>query len=215
MSEEPVLGHAIGEEVQARSRLLEGAPEHAGEEEQDGDRAHAHPVLARQPSAFLRLLRGGALARTIGVSSEIATPGSELRDAEEHAEAGHGEPEVPAEPRIDSVALEEPEKHGALREEAAHERRRHRPDVDPHVEDGEAGVTADIVLAVQAADHRADVRLEEADADDDEREPEIEERSARHRERKMSRGDDAAADEHGAALPQEAVGDPPAGSAER
>ena len=27
----------------------------------------------------------------------------------------------------------------------------------------------------------------------------------------MSRGDDAAADEHGAALPQEAVGDPPAG----
>src|SRR5207253_7754560 len=143
-----------------------------------------------------------------GVPSEVAPAGGELRDAEDHPEAGHGESEVPAEPRIDSLALEETEKDGALREESADERRDHRADVDAHVEDGEPGVATRIVLGVQSTHHGADVRFEATDADDDEREAEIQECRGRHGQREVAGRDDAAAEQYRLALAEEAVGDP-------
>ena len=51
-----------------------------------------------------------------------------------------------------------------------------RADVDPHVEDREAGVAARAAFGIQVADDRRDVRLEQARAEDDEDEAEEERR---------------------------------------
>ena len=61
-----------------------------------------------------------------------------------------------------------------LAEIAADQRRDQRADIDPHVEDGEAGVAPRVVLGVERADQGADVGLEQPGADHDQREPEIE-----------------------------------------
>ena len=49
-----------------------------------------------------------------------------------------------------------------LRQEPGEQRPEERAEVDPHVEDREAGVAADVVRAVELPDDDADVRLEEA-----------------------------------------------------
>src|ERR1043166_6662678 len=56
-TEKPVMGQPVGEEVQTRGRLLERAPENRREDEQDGDRGHASPLLARESPPGLRLRR--------------------------------------------------------------------------------------------------------------------------------------------------------------
>ena len=84
-------------------------------------------------------------------------------------------------------------------------------EVDAHVEDRETGVAPRAGLTfVEHADDRGNIRLQQPDADDDDREAEIEHRRCRgYRENEVAEHDDHAAPEHGVALPDQPVGDPP------
>src|SRR6185436_19344202 len=95
----------------------------------------------------------------------------------------------------------------ALSEVPADERRDERAGVDPHVEDREPRVTPLITAAVDLADHRRDVRLEEAGADDDEPESEIECRHRLHREGEVPRRDDKRTDHQRAPRAEPPVGE--------
>src|SRR5258708_6355915 len=77
------------------------------------------------------------------------------------------EAEVPGVIRRDAHALEDRAEALALREPPADERRDERSDIDPHVEDREARVAPGIGGTVELSDHRADVRLQESGAEDD------------------------------------------------
>ena len=79
-----------------------------------------------------------------------------ISSPDDHADPGEQEPVVPA---LD------------LADRPACQRREERPDVDPHVEDRERAVAARVALRVEPADQAGDVRLEEAVADDQQREP--------------------------------------------
>ena len=66
-------------------------------------------------------------------------------------------------------------------------------------------------LPIELPDDDADVALQQAGADDDQEEPEVEGRERRERHAEMPAGDEDAAIEHGAPLADQPVGDPPAG----
>ena len=82
----------------------------------------------------------------------------ELAQAEYHADARGAEPVAPA---------------VGLSQVAADDRGKQRAQVDAGVEQRETGVSARIVLRVQLADDRGDVRLEESNADDDQGQREV------------------------------------------
>ena len=63
---------------------------------------------------------------------------------------------------------------GTLREVASHQRRSEGTDVDAHVEKREAGIAAGVAAGVQSADERADTWLEQAGANRDEDEAQVE-----------------------------------------
>src|SRR5256886_11852020 len=62
-----------------------------------------------------------------------------------------------------------------LCEVAGDQRAQQRPEVDPHVEDREAGIATLVARRVQRADQGAHVGLEEARSDDDQRQARVEE----------------------------------------
>jgi hypothetical protein len=93
-----------------------------------------------------------------------------MRQAEQHADAGRREAEMP----ID-----------ALRQISGDERANERAEVDTHVEQGEPGVAAGVSLPIERADERAYVRLQQAGADDDEAQACVEERQRLEREREV------------------------------
>src|SRR5207237_7958385 len=95
----------------------------------------------------------------LGMSHQMPLSRQEHAESEQHADAGGAEAVAPAKP---------------LSEPAADETREHRADVDAGIEDGEAGVAPRIVAGVELADDGGDVRLEKTDADDDQREREME-----------------------------------------
>ena len=115
-----------------------------------------------------------------------------LDQAEHHAEAGRGEAEVPVD---------------ALREIAGDQRPDECAEVDPHVEDREPGVAPRVARRVQRSDDRADVRLQQAGADDDQGEAGVEEWQRLEGQREVAGGDDDAAEEHAAVLAEEPIGD--------
>ena len=102
-----------------------------------------------------------------------------------------------------------------LGEKAADEGGRDRPDIDPHVEDGESRVAARIRRGIKAADHRGNVRLEEAGAERDQGQARKESGLAVERHGEMAEGDDAAAPEDGAAGADEIIRDESAQNAEQ
>ena len=93
--------------------------------------SRARRVLGRRGSA-----RGEA-----GVA-QVAARRDVLHEPEEHADRRGAEPPVPGVRGSMSPALEPSLERRALREPAAHERREEGAEVDPHVEDREAGVAA-------------------------------------------------------------------------
>jgi hypothetical protein len=121
-----------------------------------------------------------------------------LDESEGHADRGGAEAEVPGD---------------LLPQRADHQRGEERAEVDAHVEDGEAGVPARVlVLAVQVPDERGDVRLEQPRARDDEAEPEVDEGStAGQRQRDVPQHDHHAAVQDRQARAQHPVADPAAG----
>ena len=159
------------------------------------------------------------LGRILGhrrVHADVAQvlPAQDVLDqAEEHAHRGGSEPEVPGRGRRNAVVGQEGAEPVALDQEARDDRRGERADVDAHVEDGVAGGATDVLLAVELTDHRADVGLEQAGAEDDQAEAEVEGGVGRDREADVAAHDQRAAEEHRLALAQEPVGDPAAGQA--
>ena len=103
-----------------------------------------------------------------------------------------------------------------LPEVPADQRRDERAEVDAHVEDREAGVAARVAWRVELADDGADVRLQQAGADDDQQQAQRRRSraSGRHRDEVPERDHDAA-EEHRAPLAEEPVGDPAAREAIR
>ena len=100
----------------------------------DGQREPPHEQRATL-QARRRLGRRSGRRMQAGVAEVLAAE-HVLNHAEHHADAGRGETEVPVD---------------ALPEIPADQRRDERAEIDPHVEDRETGVAADVVLADRAA----------------------------------------------------------------
>ena len=130
-----------------------------------------------------RLALGEPTRRQAGVP-RVLLPEHELHETERHADSGRAEAPRPSE-------------HLALSEAAADDRRVEGAEVDPHVEDRERAVATRIAFAIEPADHRGDVRLEEAVTGDEQSERQRE-RRREHQEDLPERHDDAA-DEDGLA----------------
>ena len=161
-------------------------------------RFHSTPVNPRSPES---LTTGGASAalnrrglRFLRQSFQrrLESPLSEhvLDQSEDHPDASRREPQMPVH---------------ALREPAGDERPGECPQVDPHVEDGEPRVPPRVSGRVKGSDHRADVRLQQAGADDDECQAGVEEWKRFEGQREMPGGDDDAADEHAAVLAEKTI----------
>ena len=134
--------------------------------------------------------------------------------AERHADAGGAEAPMPRVGWIKAPAYQDFFEARVLREVAGHQRRREGTDVDPHVEEREAGIAACVAAGVQSADERADTWLEQAGAHRDEDEAHVEGREGVQYEGVVSGGDDEAADKDRSPRPDEVVGDEPAEDAQ-
>ena len=97
-----------------------------------------------------------------------------LQKAQRHADAGSAEAPVPTRIGIHAEAADPPAEARVLREKSGNQRTHECAEVDAHVEDGEAGVAADVLFRIQLADDDTDVWLEQPRAEDDERQPGIE-----------------------------------------
>ena len=113
-----------------------------------------------------------------------------LREAQTHADTGGGEAPVPAD---------------FFAERAGHQRCQEGAKVYAHVVDGEAAVASRVVLAVKRAEQRRHVGFEEAVADNQQAEGDMQQRGERHGEMPHGHGD--ATDQHTLALAQVAIGE--------
>ena len=232
-AEERRAGRAVGEQVEARPRLLEAGPEQAREHEQGHDRAAR--ACARCPgrpggratrrTPPRRRGRARACSRTAGRGPARwrrgrpprcprAWPRSPGAPRSSPAPRSRSRPSTNCtRPRvIPTPAAPKPQcqptfcpryPHTSGRDEGA--------EVDPHVEDREAAVAARVVRAVELADDGGDVRLQEPGAEHDQHEPGEEQRPHVQRHAVVAEGDEDAAHDHGAAQAQQAVRDPAAG----
>jgi hypothetical protein len=145
-----------------------------------------------------RLVTGLGRLHDVRLGGVLAA-GDEPRDAQEHPDAGGHERRPPA----DLVARDRGD-------EVAHE----GTDVDAHVEDVEAGLlerTEALLLVVEVADQRRDVRLEEAVADDDEQQREPERDAVPgDRQAAVAEAHQDAAEDDRPAVTDDAVGEQPA-----
>ena len=121
--------------------------------------------------------------------------GNVLDHAERHADTGAGKAQVPVHP-LGKVACDEwPQR---------------RAQVDAHVEDGEAGVAPRVVPLVERTHDAAHVGLEQARADHDEGETDVEGWQRMERQGEVPQHDDDPAIQHAPVLAQPSVGDDPA-----
>ena len=95
-------------------------------------------------------------------------------------------------------------------EVSADQRSEKSAEVDPHVIDRESRIAPRAALGIQIADNRADVGLQQAGADDDEGEAEVERDDVRYGEREVAERNDGAAPEHRAAKAEQPIGNPSA-----
>src|SRR6185369_17838626 len=138
--------HHIAEHAGARRwrNVIHQVPEEEDDDRNRDERAAVDPPVA--------ILRSGF--RTLPVTGEAPTVEVEEQPRTGHPDGCQAESRPPAD---------------ANGKQRAEELRNQRAKVDPHVEDGEAGVAASVPLLVQGSDDGRDVRLEEAIADGDER----------------------------------------------
>ena len=118
-----------------------------------------------------------------------------LYDSGQHAQTGNAEAEPPT---------------NVLSHPAACEWRKQRAQIDPHVEKRKAGVAARIARRVQLADDGRHVALQQAGAANQQNQAEVERRFRRHHQAELAASDEDAADQHGAPLSGDAVGNPAA-----
>ncbi len=157
----PVSG-AIGKEGQRTAGLLESDPEEDDEEGHDENRRYPMLLFAGQHPP----LQEGFLLLPHQIHlTEPFLGGDEDDERGNHPQTSGDEPPVPA---------------VVLAKGTADQRGEDGAEVDAHVKDGHAAVLASAVLIfVQFADHRRDVRLEKAVAEDHETERHVEERNLR------------------------------------
>ena len=135
--------------------------------------------------------------RSCAGAAEVLAGHEELHDTERHADARRHEADAPA---VD------------LREPSGDQRTDERTDVDAHVEDREAGIPATAAFWVEVRHQRRDVRLEQADTQDDDDETEIEHRRIGGQpQAETAEGDEDAAVQHCLLGADQPVGDPAAG----
>ena len=121
----------------------------------------------------------------------------ELREPQRHRNGGTGKSRPPAVP---------------LREPGRRQRADQRSDVDAHVEESEACVTRGTAVRIQLRHHRADVRLQQADAEHDHQATEVEERGAcRDRQQRVADEDQRGSPHDCTLSTEQAVGEPAAG----
>ena len=154
--------------------------------------------------------RAGAIGLGRGDGADVGETFALKRindEPEHHADAGGGEAPVPAVDRVEAPGDEHAFPVVALREIAGDERSGEGTEVDAQVENGEAGVAAFVIGAVETADHRGDVGLEQAGAERDENEAGVEGGGGVERHREMAGGDDDSSNEDGAPGADEVIGD--------
>ena len=170
-------GRALGEEGQAEGVLIEGDPEEDDDEEEDDERRDALVLLAPVRSVAGGggdrggNVRGGVLARAGRGAPQHAVHGPQVGLARPEDDQGE-----------DHAGRRDPEREGVAVEdgvvESGHERGDHGPEVHAHVEDVVAGVLEMGLVGIEAADENGHVDLEDARAQADEEEPEVERRDA-------------------------------------
>ena len=131
-----------------------------------------------------RTLRGHLRFRALARRAEMPAAERILNEPEHHADACGAEAKMP----VDDFT-----------KVSTHQRSEESADVDAHVVDRKSRVAARAALGIQIADDRADVRLQQPGADDDEREADVERDDVRNGEREVAQRDDGAAPEHRAA----------------
>src|SRR5688572_25160561 len=127
--------------------------------------------------------------------------GHVLDERERHTHTGRREPVVPTDPGRALSRLAEPRADEWPEEPA---------DVDAHVENRKSCVALGALLGVQVADDGADIWLEEAGPEHDEKEAEIERRGPGDRQAVVSECDEHTAVEHRSPLSDESIRNPSA-----
>ena len=138
----------------------------------------------------------------------------EDEQSERHPDAGGGEPIMPAGRGIEPSRRQPCLEPSALRQIARHEGCEERTDVDPHVEDREAGIAPLIIALIEAADERRDARLEQARAQRHQHEPGVERGSRMQGQREMPERDDHATKQNGPRGTKPSICNEPAGDGE-
>ena len=93
------------------------------------------------------------------------------------------------------------------RQPAGNDRCNERTHVDAHVKDRETRVAALIGYRIQLANHGRDVRFEQAVADDDRSETELEQHRVRHHDHEQAGGHERCSDQNRALVADDLVGD--------
>ena len=106
---------------------------------------------------------GSGTRRSLGIVEQLRLS-DEDEESDRHPDAGRGEPIMPAGRGIEPGRRQSCLEPSALRQIARHEGREKRTDIDPHIENREAGIAPLIIALVEAADERRNTRLEEARA---------------------------------------------------
>ena len=161
-------------------------------EQRNADRGAEHCHQTHATETFLsRIGQTDAL--------ELAAAGPEPHQADHHADAGGDEHPLVVRVGVGAEDL--------ARQPAGDDRRDHRADVDAHVEDRETGIAAGIALHVELADHGRDDRLEQAVADDDRRQAQLEQRLARRGQHEQAQRHEHRAEQDRTLEADQAVGD--------
>ena len=87
-----------------------------------------------------------------------------------------------------------------------------RSEIDSHVVHGESRIEPRPAFRIQIRDHGADIGLQQAHAEHDHHQAQVEAAGgAGCRQQRIAQGDEQAADQHGAARPDQPIGNPAAG----
>src|SRR6266550_4599348 len=95
----------------------------------------------------------------------------------------------------------------AFSEISTYQRGDKRSEVDAHVKKSEASITTRIALFVELANHRRNIRLEEAGADDDERQAKVKRRHSLHCETEVAERDQDSAHYETSARSKKSIGE--------
>jgi hypothetical protein len=160
------------------------------------DDRQTNDQLRRAPKSASGLLlscSSGAVDLQLTGRPEIFRAQRILDETAHHSDAGCAEAKMPV--------------HG-FAQVAADDRPQQRAEVDPHIEDREAGVAPRAAFWIELPDHGADVGLQQSRSHHDQDEPGVKRMVRGNRQREVAGGDHTAAPENRPAQAEQAIGDP-------